>query len=162
MVSGWRRLRRAAAAAVALVAMTGMVGAQGFGPDWRAQVTPYVWGTGLGGDLRPRAGGPTVEIDKSFSDLLGDLDAALFLSGFARRDRFVLMGDLSTSTSSRAGVLPVLGAPATGRLRQTSLTVTGGWRVADTLDGTLDLLGGVRHWRVNGRVNVPVFDTVSA
>ena len=162
MIGRWRRLRRALAPALALVAMTGSAGAQGFGNEWRAQVTPYVWGTGLGGDLRPLAGGPTVEIDRSLSDLVGDLDAALFLSGFARRDRFVLMGDLSTSTSSRSGVLPPAGVQASGRVRQTSLTVTGGWRVADTLDGTVDLMAGLRHWRLNGRVDAPGIFTISS
>ena len=155
-----RTVGLAAAVGMALSAMAGAASAQGL-IDWRGQVTPYVWATGLGGDLRPLPGGPTVEIDKSFSDLVGDLDAALFLSGFARRDRFVLLGDLSFSSSSRAGVLPGLapgapGLPAEGRLRQSSLTAMGGWRVSDTLDGTLDLLGGLRHWRVRGQVSAPV------
>ncbi|MGY6411632.1 MAG: hypothetical protein ACXIUV_11500 [Alkalilacustris sp.] len=148
----------AVGAALALTAMGGTAGAQGLGADWRAQVTPYIWGTGLGGDLRPLGSAPTVEIDRSLSDLLRDLDAALFVSGFARLDRFVLTGDLSASRSSRAGVLstPLAGVPASARVRHRSLTVTGGWRVTDTLDGTLDLMAGFRHWSVNGRVNVPL------
>ena len=158
MATAW--LRRGfgtlGATLLALVATGGMAAAQG-AFDWRGQLTPYVWATGLGGDLRPFATGPTVEIDRSFSDILGDLDAAFFLSGFARRDRFVLLGDLSYSSASRAGVLsaPIPGLPAEGRLRQTSLTLAGGWRVSDTLDGTLDLLGGLRHWRVRGEVGAP-------
>lgn len=145
-----------AAAAVALgVGAAAPALAQG-GGDSAFQITPYAWATGLGGDLT--VGARTVAIDRSFSDLLGDLDGAFFLSAFGRHGRTVFLGDLSWSSSSRAGLLPppLPGPlPAEGRLRQTSLTLAAGYRVADTPGATVDLLAGLRHWRVEASARVP-------
>lgn len=111
---------------------------------------------GAGGSITPFAGAPTTEIDKSFSDLLEDLDVAVFLSGHARHDRFVLLGDLSHSSSSREGRVPPLGIPAEGQLRQTSLTLTGGYRVVDGPGATVDLLADGRIWWLRISVQVPL------
>ena len=123
------------------------------GEAWTGQLTPYAWGSGLGGQLTPFTGGPTLRIDKSFVEVLEDLDGAAFLSAFARRDRLVLLGDISHARSSKEGRLPP-GLPARGELRQSSMTLAAGWRVHD--DGALavDLLGGLRHWDVRAEVAV--------
>lgn len=121
--------------------------------DWVWQVTPYVWATGIGGDITPFAGAPTVSIDSSFSEVLKDLDAAFFLSGYARRDRLVLLGDLSHSASSKGGMSPV--GPATGELKQTSLTLAAGYRAIEEEGVAVDLLAGARHWRIRGSVEAP-------
>lgn len=123
--------------------------------DWVWQVTPYVWASGVGGDITPFTGAPTIEVDSSFSEVLEDLDAAFFLTGYARRDRFVVMGDFSYSKSSKAGLVPP-GAPATGSLSQTSLTLAAGYRTHDTPELTVDFLGGARVWRIRGSVEVPL------
>lgn len=126
---------------------------------WTGQVTAYVWATGLGGHITPRAGGPTLSFSEAFSDILEDLDGAFFLSAYARRDRFVLMGDISASTSSRDGVIPpgvpvVGGLPAEGKLRQRSMTLAAGYRVVANDGMTLDALAGMRAWRVESRISV--------
>ncbi len=124
------------------------------GQGWSYQITPYVWAAGLGGDITPFTGAPTVSISKSFSEILKDLDAAFFISGFARRDRFVLLGDLSYSSSSKAGIAPG-GIPAEGKLSQTSLTLAGGYRVVSEPTVSVDLLGGARLWRLKASVATP-------
>lgn len=123
--------------------------------EWTGQVTPYVWGSGLGGDITPFTGAPTVRIDKSFSDVLEDSDGAFFISAFARRDRLVLLGDFSYAASSKDGQVPP-GLPAEGRLRQSSLTLAAGWRLHQDERIALDLLGGLRHWSVRAAVDVPL------
>jgi hypothetical protein len=122
---------------------------------WTGQLTPYAWGSGLGGDLTPFTGAPTVRIDKSFGEVLEDLDGAFFLSGYARRDRLVLLGDLSYASSSKQGRVPP-GIPAEGSLRQSSLTLAAGWRVYQDERVAFDLLGGLRHWDVSASVAVPL------
>ncbi|MFE3838654.1 hypothetical protein [Pseudogemmobacter sonorensis] len=138
-----------ALAALALTALP--AAAQDSG--WQGQITPYVWASGLGGDITPFTGGPTVSFDKSFSDVLEDLDGAFFLSGYARKDRFVVLGDFSYSSSSKGELTPV--GPASGKLRQTSLTLAAGYRAVSNESMTLDLLGGARLWRIKGSVEAP-------
>lgn len=138
---------------IRLGALAALLASPAAAQDWSAQITPFAWASGLGGDVTPFSGAPTVRVDKDFSDVLGDLDAAFFLSGYARRDRFVITGDLSYSASSRAGVIPP-GLPAEGEVRQRSLTLAAGWRAIDTGGLAVDVLGGVRAWSVEAEVSV--------
>jgi len=43
---------------------------------WSGQVTPYIWAAGVGGNITPFRGGPTLTVDDSFSEILKDLDGA--------------------------------------------------------------------------------------
>jgi hypothetical protein len=148
------RIAAMSLAAGLLALAAGPLLAQGDG-RWTGQLTPYAWGSGLDGSIRPFTGAPTVDFDRSFSELFEDLDAAFFLSGYARRDRLVLLGDFSYSKSSKDGLVPP-GIPADGSLRQRSLTLAGGWRAVQGDTVNLDLLGGLRSWRVSGEVDVPL------
>lgn len=123
------------------------------------QVTVYGWLAGFGGDIRPGADAPTFRVDKSFGELFEDSDGAFFATGLVRHDRLVLIADFSSTSSSKeaevpTGIpqLPVV--PAEGRLKQTSFTAAGGYRVVDNGQTTVDLLGGARAWWVKGDVEV--------
>lgn len=140
--------------AAGLALMAAPAAAQGAG-DWSWQITPYVWATGISGDITPFTGAPTVSFDTSFSEVLEDLDAAFFVTGFARRDRFVFLGDLSYSSTSRAGLVPP-GVPANGSLEQTSLTLAAGYRVLAEPGAAVDLLAGARYWSIEGTADVPL------
>lgn len=126
-------------------------------PDdaWQSQITLYGWGAGIGGDLRPGRGAPEISFDKSLSEVLEDLDGALFITGFARKGDLVLFGDLSSSSSSRSGIVPP-GATARGELEQKSITVAAGRRVLQEPGQSVDILGGIRAWDVEGSVAVPL------
>jgi hypothetical protein len=116
---------------------------------WRGQVTPYVWGAGLSGDVRPLAGGPTLEVKESVFEVLDDLEGALFVSGLAIRDDIVLIGDLSWSSSSRTespgGGLP----PVKGSVDMLFITLAGGKRIQAQADQSIDFLAGVRIWDID-------------
>ncbi|WP_027017205.1 outer membrane beta-barrel protein [Comamonas composti] len=124
------------------------------GNGWRYQLTPYLWMTGMNGHLRPLANSPTAHVNESFSELLSNLDAALFLSGTARQGQYVLQGDLSYASVSDKASLP-LGLTANTRLRQTALTLTGGINRPLGTGSSLDLMAGVRLWDIKARVQVP-------
>ena len=123
--------------------------------QWTGQATVYAWGAGIGGDITPFTGAPTVSFDKSLSEVLKDSDGFFFLSGFARRGDFVLFGDLSYSASSKDGLVPP-GIPGSGKLTQRSMTLAAGKRVVDEPGRTIDVMAGLRAWRVNGEVSVPL------
>lgn len=138
-----------ALATAALVAVGLPAGAQ----EWSGQVTPYVWAVGLGGDITPFSGAPSLSFSRSISDVIEDSDGAFFLSGFARRDRLVVMGDFSWASSSRSGAVAP-GLPATGELTQRSATLLGGWRVVANAEVTLDAMAGARAWSIDSTVAV--------
>lgn len=141
----------AVAVAMALAACPAASQAQ----DWTGQVTLYGWGAGVGGDFTPFTGGPTLSFDKSLTEVLEDLDAAIFVTGLARRGDLVLFGDLTYSSSSRSGVVPP-GIPASGEVSLGSLTLAAGKRFDAGGGTTFDLLGGFRAWRIDGSVSVPL------
>ena len=121
---------------------------------WRFQLTPYVWMSGLQGQVRPSAHAPLVEVDKSFSQLMDSLDAAAFVTGTARRGALVVQADLTHAATSDAVPLP-LGLAARAKVSQSSATLTAGYAwVADERRG-IDLLAGIRYWDINAAVAVP-------
>lgn len=140
------------------------------GRAWALQVTPYLWVTGLKGDISPFRQAPTLAIDKSFSDVLEDLDLGGFINIWGRRDRFVFSGDLmyvDTSGSHASGPLPAFQIPGLGvpippgatidaevDTTQFTATLQGGYRMVDTPRLTLDGLVGLRYWRVSNDVSV--------
>ncbi|WP_411034849.1 hypothetical protein [Shinella sp. BYT-45] len=133
-------------------------------PAWALQITPYMWAAGLKGDISPFRRGPTIGIEKPFSDVMDDLNFGGFVNVWARHDRFVFSGDMMyvDTTDSRAfGPLPALiplppGTVVEGSVdtKQFMATLQGGYRVIDTQDFTLDALAGARFWHISNDVTV--------
>ncbi len=140
--------------ALAVVALAGAAQAQD-GQGWSFQITPYVWGSGISGEVAPLAGGPTVEFDSGLPEVLEDLDGAFFLSGYARNGRLVILGDVSSSGSSREGVVPP-GLPASGEVSQRSVTLATGVHSQTDPRATLDLLVGLRRWDLEASAAAPL------
>ncbi|BEP57043.1 MULTISPECIES: hypothetical protein [unclassified Variovorax] len=126
---------------------------------WRFQLTPYVWMTGLEGHISPFQGAPTAHVDKSFSDVLKKLDAAAFIAGTARKGQIVLQGDFTHSSTSDAASLPQ-GFSAVGKVRQTSLTLIGGYNWSTGAASSIDLMAGIRLWDIKATVQVPGLVTI--
>lgn len=156
----------ASAEATAADALAGSSGAPA-DPDrnWALQVTPYLWGAGISGDISPFRRGPTIGIDKSFSDVMDDLNFGTFVNVWGRYDRFVFSGDLmyvDTTDEKTSGPLPPLPPPlgpipsvsGTVDTKEFMSTLQAGYRVYDSPSFTLDALGGVRLWHISNRVTV--------
>jgi len=124
------------------------------------QITPYVWGPGFGGTIRPGTGAPNLKVDQGFGDLVKDIDAAFFFDALVKHDRLIGVVDLTHSSSSRDGLVPT-GNPAApavaaeGSLRQTSLSALAGYRAVDQTNLSLDLLTGGRAWWIHAKVSAP-------
>lgn len=120
--------------------------------QWRASVSTYGWFAGFEGTLKPVRNGPAVSIDESFGEAVENLDAALFATAMARRDRLVLLADLNYTSSSADGGIPTLpGAQADGAFRQTTVLALAGYRVQEDAAQSFDLYGGARYWAVDSR-----------
>lgn len=136
--------------------------------SWRFQVTPYIWGPGLGGDVQPISRLPPVHFDRSLGEILDNLDAAFFMNVTARKDRFVFFGDFTyanltedhsfTIPSIHVGgiTIPSVHVPVDVKISQSSMTVAGGYSVIDQPQFVLDLLGGARLWHVEAEIDIPV------
>lgn len=146
------RSTNAASDLLALAASTAARAEEG----WRFQVTPYLWAAGSASEIQPLAGGPKLQGDMSFGDILDHVDAALFLSGSARYDRFVVLGDLTwvslSDEGSISGVLPVP-VHVDGDLTQTSETIAAGYSVISRPNVAVDIVGGARAWQIETSVS---------
>lgn len=139
-------------------------------PNWALQITPYMWAAGLEGNISPFRLAPTISVEKSFSDVLDDLNFGGFVNIWGRYDRFVFSGDVmyvDTTDSHGTGPLPAFQIPELGvtipsgasvdakvDTQQFTATLQGGYRVVDTPHFTLDALAGARFWYVSNDVTV--------
>lgn len=129
--------------------------------SWALQITPYLWAAGLEGDFSPFRRVPTIGIEKSFSDVIDDLNFGGFINLWGRYENFVFSGDLmyvDTTDSKVIGALPVLGpTPGLGAdvdTRQFTSTVQAGYRVLRTPRFTFDVLAGARFWHISTEVAI--------
>ncbi len=99
-------------------------------------------------------GSAAAHVEQSFSDILENLDAAFFVSGTARQGRWVLHGDASHASASRSAALP-LGLSARAKVRQTSVTLTGGYNWQWAKQSSVDFLAGARLWDIDASVTLP-------
>lgn len=124
------------------------------------QVTSYVWATGLKGEVSPFGMGPTIGVDRSFSEGRDGLNVAGFINIWGRHERFVLSANLMyTDTSDRntyrfpgTAQLPPIDVEGKVDTKQFMGTLQGGYRVLDTSDVTLDALGGIRLWHISNKI----------
>lgn len=126
--------------------------------ELRFQVTAYLWLPHVTGRVKPLAAAPTFSINTSIGDLIRDSDGAFMLTGTARKDRFVFLWDFNYSGSSKEGqaVAPIAGGipvSATAKIRQVSATLMTGTSVYQRQATTVDILGGIRIWRIKADVS---------
>jgi len=138
--------------------------------DWTLQVTPFLWAASLSGKISPFQQGSTVDVDKSFSDVVENLNMGGFLNIRARHQRFVVSGNMmyvDTSDAHARGPLSAFqipglgitippGASIDGKVDTTQFmaTLLGGYRVLDRPEFTLDMLGGARFWHISNSISV--------
>lgn len=122
---------------------------------WTFSVAPYLWIAGLSGETA-QFGLPTVHIDSSFSDILGNLDFAFMAAGEARYGRFSVIGDVIYTKLSADAETP-LGFLASD-VDVTSESLSGllglGYAVLDGPNGHLDFVGGIKLWSVETTISL--------
>ena len=134
-------------------------------PAWALQITPYLWATDLKGKISPFRRAPTINVERSFSDGIDDVNFAGFVNIWGRHGRFVFSGDVmytNTTDGHASGSLPALPVPMPPGVdikgsvdtKQFMATLQGGYRVLDMSSFTLDALGGVRYWHIANDVTV--------
>ena len=131
--------------------------------QWHYWVTPYLWLPGVNGEFRfDLAGGviplpPSTSITTSPDSYLTDLQFAAMIAGEARKGNvslytdlmYIDFADLASHVTSvgvaGGGSAPGVSASLNNGLRGTIWTLLGGYTVARSNKGYLDLAGGVRY-----------------
>lgn len=114
---------------------------------WRVSLTPYLWVAGTQGTAGGRPGSPPVDVNASFKDTFSHLQGAFIGMGDVGYGRFGLIADVIYLKIGGGGTIRlanVVNINAEAAISTTSGTVAGYYRVYDSTDGTVDLLGGMR------------------
>ncbi|TCT33030.1 DUF481 domain-containing protein [Martelella mediterranea] len=141
------------------------VTAEETGNDWHFVLTPYIWATGLSGDVSPFRQAPRVHVDQSFSDILENLNIAGFVNLYAGNGQYGIYADMMyVSTSESGGTGPVT-LPGLGSVRGVDIGVDselfagalfGSYRLVNTDQLTVDALAGVRAFNVWTKVKAAI------
>jgi hypothetical protein len=132
--------------------------------DWAFGLTPYIWFTGLEGDVATLSGLPPVSVDAGFDDLIENADIALMLAGEARRGRFAIVTDLSYLSLSADGDTPgALFGSAEIETETLFVTLAGAYRALASERASLDIYAGARLWYVDTEIDLSagLLDAVS-
>ncbi|HET9396606.1 MAG TPA: hypothetical protein VFO36_11155 [Nitrospiraceae bacterium] len=114
--------------------------------DWNVSFTPYLWVAGVSGDLKIPRAGTSVEIDRSFSDILGNLKFAFMGSLDVEYKRVVVIADaiyLNASAKAENIENPLV---TEGKVDAKTFVASGaiGYRVVDKGPLFVDILAGAR------------------
>lgn len=125
-------------------------------PDgWSFGFAPYLWASGLEGDVATLPPAPPANVDAGFDDILDNLDIAFMGIGEVRKGRFALVADLIYIDLSNDASTP--GPLFSGADLETQAfigTFQGSYRVIQRDRGYLDVLAGARVWSVNTELSL--------
>ncbi|RLD06037.1 MAG: hypothetical protein DRI65_07555 [Chloroflexota bacterium] len=121
--------------------------------EWEFNITPYLWGSGLKGDIGTLPPAPVVEADISFSDIMDNLDMALMVGGEARKGRFGLIGDVIYMDIGAGGKTPGTsygGVDLDFTLKH--LALGGSYELTQSDDYELNALAGAYIWDLDNKL----------
>jgi hypothetical protein len=117
--------------------------------EWRFEVTPYLWGSGIQGTVNLN-NGLAKSADMSTGNVLSNLKSGGMIAAEAHKGNWGIMGDLISATLQNSGSVPVMtpqGAATVAdkiTVQQTILTGAFTYTVANSKDAYVDGLLGVR------------------
>jgi hypothetical protein len=122
----------------------------GSGNDWEFRLTPYLFATGLDGQIGFGDALPPTTVSASFSDVL---DLAFMLYGEAKKGRWGVWGDamyvdLGVENEQPFPIVLIYSGIALD-VSLTTFSAGGSYSLLNTGDGSLDLVAGGRHWSVD-------------
>jgi len=128
--------------------------------EWKFAVTPYLWGAGINGTATVKL--HEADVDKSFGDILEDLDFGMMVNLLARKGRFGLYGDvLYLGVSDTTPVTNAAGATlleAETSLDSWIVDFGASWEATrwgapgKGTTGFLDLFFGGRYWSMDTEI----------
>jgi hypothetical protein len=152
-LSRFFRLSRAAGLAIVVAILAPLAAAKPStteSKDWEFQLVPYIWGAGIGGELKIGAL-PAQGVEASFSDIWSNLDIAGMLAFEARKDRWGLLTDAIYVDLSDSVPTPnqVVYGNADVSMTQQLYSALIAYRIYQSEKATVDLAWGTRYFRID-------------
>lgn len=131
---------------------------QGIGApsEWSFTINAYAWLAGLDGRVRTLPPLPAVDVNIGIGTVLENLDGAIMGTAEARNGRFLVFTDIVASRISPDKSFKAFGYPANIGLESGAVIATGmgGYRLLDTSQFSLDLLGGARVFSLKNTIDL--------
>jgi hypothetical protein len=139
----------AAAAVVGAAVLINPAAAQNAAPQndaWTFTLSPYVWFSGLGGEVTNPHGSETFSAD--FGDIFGTMKFSYMGLVEARRGNFSLLTDFMYLNLQQGVPVPGHGAygGASARTQSVEVSAIGLYTVAEASAGRFEVGGGIRGW----------------
>jgi opacity protein-like surface antigen len=139
-------------APIAILATLGTANA--WSEEWKNAVTPYIWASGMSGDvvIGTPQGPLESNVDLSFSDIVSNLDFGAMVSYRGGRDRWVVLGDYIFMNLGGAKTTNPLNATvrAGADMRQTMFEGDVGYHITDAIS----LFAGARYNDISGSISL--------
>ena len=120
--------------------------------DWQFEAVPYLWGSGIDGEVG--IGNRTANVDASFSNIVKHLHFAAMGVVEARRERLVALADaLYIDLRGQRATPGPLFSSVRPEQRLFILTPEAGYRILDDGDTSIDALGGIRYWHLGSELD---------
>jgi outer membrane protein OmpA-like peptidoglycan-associated protein len=121
------------------------------------ELTPYFWAAGVDGKISGQ--NQSVNFDRSFSDIISNVDAAFMGLAVVSYDRFVLYADydyinLSDDAKTKNGVIVPVGTKVKGELDLRVGTYGGGYRFDTFGKNTVDVLVGAQITDLEPKIKI--------
>ena len=127
------------------------------GSSWEFSATPYIWFSGLSGDIGVFPALQPVDVDLSFTDLLDHLKFAATVVMQARKGRFVALADIAyvdIGASENIGIRDPEFLDVELDTSTFMATAAAGYRAVDQGPLFVDLLAGLRVTSVDTRLEL--------
>lgn len=145
------------ASAISMAPATAVAADSSAEDHWQFKAGVYLWAAGIKGETASGS-----DLDISFSDLINNLNMAFMGNVEARKSKWSLAADVIYLNvgADGGGSVPIASAPglsvkveADVKLRAWVLGFTGGYRVLQSQQATLDLIAGARYLQVSTFLN---------
>lgn len=122
--------------------------------SWSFKAAPYLWATGINGSVGV-LGFPAQPVDLDFGDILDTLDIGFMGVMEARSGPYVVGIDVTYARLSQSVGTPIgiAANSAEAAVRNTMVTVVGGYDVAPGPTTDVDLVAGFRYWSVENELS---------
>lgn len=118
---------------------------------WTLVLAPYVWATGIEGEVGIR--GRTAAVDLGFGELIEKVDGAFYLATEARKRRWGIATELMLiELSDQAGTPGPLFSGVEVSAQQTFFELTPRYRIFDPDPVALDVILGARLWALGNKL----------